>query len=286
MSRMGSAPTAEGPYRGAQIAVGTRHGKQHQFSAAFGEVLGAELITPPDLDTDRLGTFSGERPREASAVAAARGKAAMAMDATGLSCGLASEASYGPLPGSGVPGHEEILLFCDADRGIEVLEGYRTTHATASRHEVARCDDLPASVLDALPDQALIVRPHGQFVGITKGITDIGTLRRVIAGAVSISHAGLAAVEPDLRAHHNPTRREVLVRLARTLAERLATPCPSCGCPGFGRVDTEPGQPCRVCHTPTALARHEIHACPACGHSLTREVAARAEPRDCPACNP
>ena len=284
MSTTRSAPPAEGPYRGARIAVGTRHGKQHQFSPAFTDVLGAELITPPDLDTDRLGTFTGERPRERTAMEAARAKAAMAMDATGLSCGLASEASYGPLPGSGVPGHEEILLFCDTVRGIEVLEGYRSTEVPESSHRVSRVDELPGSLLDGLPRQAVIVRPEAGFDGIVKGIHGVADLRAAIAAASA--GTGVAIVEPDLRAHHNPSRREVLRRLARTLAERLATPCPSCGCPGFGRTGTEPGLPCETCGTPTALVRNEIHDCPACGHSLTSAVAELAKPRDCPACNP
>lgn len=287
MSTTRSVPPSEGPYRGARIAVGTRHGKQQQFDAAFAELLGAELITPPDLDTDAVGTFTGERPRTVSARDAAHAKVMMAMQATGLRCGLATEASYAPLPGSGVPGHEEIVLFCDDVRGIEIVEGYRTTEIPGSRHRVTRLEDLPASVLAALPGQALIVRPDGRHTAITKGITGTEELRAAIAGAAAHTDTGVVVVEPDLRAHHNPTRRAVLLRLARTLAERLATPCPSCGCPGFGRVDTESGLPCRVCETPTPLARREIHACCACGHTVGRPVTdARADPRDCPACNP
>ena len=116
------------PYHRARIAVGTRHGKQHQLAPAFREVLDARLITPPRLDTDRFGTFTGERPRPGAAADAARGKARLAMETTGLSLGLASEASYGPMgglgwTGIGLTGHEEILLFCDDGLGIEVLEG-------------------------------------------------------------------------------------------------------------------------------------------------------------------
>ena len=286
MSTTGPAPGPEGgPYRGARIAVGTRHGKQDQFGPAFDAVLGAELITPPDLDTDALGTFSGERPRLLSALEAARAKAAMAMAATGLPRGLASEASYGPLPGSAVACHEEILLFCDTDRGIEVLEGYRTAEVPGSSHRVARFEDLPASLLAALPQQAVIVRADGSVDGIVKGITGTDELRAAIATASA--RTGAAIVEPDLRARHNPSRRAVLSRLARTLAERLATPCPSCGCPGFGRVGTEAGLPCRVCATPTPLPGSEIHACASCAHTHRRPVPGTgADPRDCPACNP
>jgi hypothetical protein len=222
------------PYHRARIAVGTRHGKQHQLAPAFREVLDARLITPPRLDTDRFGTFTGERPRPGAAADAARGKARLAMETTGLSLGLASEASYGPMgglgwTGIGLTGHEEILLFCDDGLGIEVLEGYRTTSVPASSARVAGYDDVPRGLVSALPHQALIVRPCGEPPDpdrIIKGITGAEALRTAIAAAAALSTENLAVVEPDLRAHHNPSRRRVLIRLAATLARRLATRCP------------------------------------------------------------
>lgn len=109
MEPPGSAEVS--PYRDQEIAVGTRHGKQHQFAVAFHQQLHASLVTPPDLDTDQFGTFTGEVQRTDCAVTAARAKSRLAMNVTGLPFGLASEASYGllaggwpgPLPGLPVP---------------------------------------------------------------------------------------------------------------------------------------------------------------------------------------
>ena len=70
-------------------------------------------------------------------------------------------------------------------------------------------------------------------------------------------------------------------------ARRLATRCPRCATPGFGRAGNETGLPCRICATPTPLARSEIHSCPACPHRIERPVpAAWADPAVCPECNP
>ena len=80
------------PYRDAVIAVGTRHRKERQFRVPFRDVLGAHLLTPDDLDTDRFGTFTGEVSRVETAIEAARAKARLAMTVTGLPFGLASEA--------------------------------------------------------------------------------------------------------------------------------------------------------------------------------------------------
>lgn len=272
-------------YRGRTIAVGTKHGKQHQFQPAFQGVLGAALHTPPGLDTDRFGTFCGETTRNGSAIEAARAKARLAMTITGLPCGLASEASYGPLPG-GWFGHEELLLFCDDHLGIEVVEGHRSLSIPGIAQQVRDVDEVRPALLDGLPDQALIVRPHRRGGPITKGVTDIAVLGAAISAVVAHSPDVLAQVEPDLRAHHNPSRRRVLVRLADKLAHRLATECPACAAPGFGRVDAERGLPCRNCAAPTPLIANEIHGCAACDIQRSRPVQDLADPLHCPLCNP
>ncbi|TPG32530.1 DUF6671 family protein [Mycolicibacterium hodleri] len=278
-----------GPYRGCIIAVGTRHGKALQMAHAFSETLGACLLTPPNLDTDQFGTFSGEVPRNGTALAAARAKAELAMDVSGLRYGLASEASYGPLAATGLPGHEELLIFLDDSRSIEVVEGYRTTQIPGSGHCAAEIDDLPSRLTDGLPAQALIVRPArgGVAADIVKGITHRHQLRIAVAGAARRSTDGLALVDPDLRAHHNPGRRLVLTRLAATLARRLATHCPACDTPGFGRTLTRSGLPCGICGTPTSVAATEVHECPACTHRRLESVSAvSADAIWCPQCNP
>jgi hypothetical protein len=277
------------PYFGSLIAVGTSHGKQHQFAPAFTAVLGARLVTPPALDTDQFGTFTGETPRSGPPAQAALAKARLAMTLLDVPRGLASEASYGPLPG-GWYGHQEILLFIDTELGIEVIEGHRTMSVPGLAHRVSQAADLPGPLLAGLPGQALIVRPSEPSVpdraAVTKGITDVATARSAITAAAARSPDGLAVVEPDLRAHHNPSRRRVLAALAARLAHRLATRCPACAAPGFGRVDAQPGLPCRVCATPTPLVGNEIHACAVCSHQQDHPVRDGADPASCPACNP
>jgi hypothetical protein len=293
VSNFAIKPTCRGgspdqSFYGCAIAVGTRHGKEHQLTSAFDEILGARLVVPADLDTDQYGTFSGEVARSASALDAARAKAGLGMHAAGLSRGLASEASYGPL-GVGWSLHEEILLYVDDVDGFEVQETHRAATPSMGSYQVQSIGELPAAVIATVVKQALIVRPAtaGGSIAIAKGITDVDVLRTAVAAAVRASSEGSAVVEPDLRAHHNPARQQVLKRLAHRLARRLATRCPSCRGPGYGRVDVEHGLPCRDCSSPTALPRNEIHACAVCPHRETVPVARdRATPGACPRCNP
>jgi len=272
------------PYRGRVFAVGTKHGKQHEFAPPFHRVLGAELVTPV-MDTDRFGTFSGEVARTGAPADAARAKARLAMSLTGAAYGLASEASYGPLPG-GWLGHEELLLFCDDVAGIEIVECHRSFRVPAVGQRVSGYDELRRPLLDGLPGQALIVRPVDGGGAIAKGITDADALRSAIRAATAASSDGLALVEPDLRAHHNPSRRRILSALAERMALRLANPCPSCSAPGFGQIDTEPGLPCRACGDATPLPHRVIRACAACAHRAIRPVRGAADPAHCPGCNP
>ena len=71
------------------------------------------------------------------------------MEVSGLPYGLASEASYGPLPGAGLQGHEELLVFVDDTRGIDVFVGERTTLVPGHGHRIARPADLPPALTAA-----------------------------------------------------------------------------------------------------------------------------------------
>ncbi|HEX2904531.1 MAG TPA: DUF6671 family protein [Jatrophihabitans sp.] len=274
-------------YAGQWLALGTRHGKQRQLQPAFAARLGARLTVPRRLDTDQFGTFSGERPRTLSAPAAAAAKARLAMQATGLPFGVASEASYGPLPDVGWPGHEELLIFIDATRGIQVLEGLRVLDMPAPGQRVRSAEEVRLERW-LWPAQRLIVRPATSTVSpVVKGVANRATLRAAVARAARADPAGLAVVEPDLRAHANPSRRRVLRLLAARLAERLRVACPACACPGFGRTDVERGLPCQDCGSATDQVRAELHSCPRCEHLLrVPRAVPHGDPRWCPQCNP
>lgn len=278
------------PYQGELVVFGTVHGKQEQVAPAFAKFLRARVIAPAGLDTDQFGTFTGDIARTLSPVEAARAKAGVAMSAAACAYGLASEASYGPLPGVGVLRHEELLLFIDASRGIEIIEGVRHLTPVPPPLTVRTSADADALLQQIdFPAQGVTVRATitGNPAGITKGITNHDHLRQALQVATATSPDGHAVIEVDLRAHHNPARRAVLTELGHRLARRLATPCPVCRCPGYGRTRTRAGLPCADCGCPTELIAADIHSCAMCNqqHAVPRPDRAAA-PRWCPDCNP
>jgi hypothetical protein len=97
---------------------------------------------------------------------------------------------------------------------------------------------------------------------------------------------GSAHLQADMRAHMNPRRMSVIAGLAQRLANRLAVPCPTCAAPGFGRLRSLPGLPCRDCGAETGLIAAEIHGCTACGAEQSLPRDGFADPGHCPSCNP
>lgn len=110
------------------------------------------------------------------------------------------------------------------------------------------------------PAHALIVRPHvgDPGVAIAKGVRDPAQVHHYVELAASASSDGRARIETDMRAHMNPTRMAELALVAERLARRLATLCPLCSAPGWGRVDVITGLPCEDCGSFTDLVAAEF----------------------------
>lgn len=275
------ADTPPAPYHGRTAALATLHGKAHAIAAPLLRRLGLVVAAVP-IDTDAFGTFTGEVARAGTARDAALTKARAGMAAAGLPLGLASEGSFGPHPW--LPfgaGGVETLAFVDAERGLELVETQVSRRTNYARHDLRPGADLAAWLGEiGFPTHGLIVRaPDGTV--LAKGVQDANTLAGLLPRA--------AQLETDMRAHMNPTRMAAIRRLAGRLAARLATPCPTCGGPGYGQTGVESGLPCAACGSETGLVRALVFGCALCGQSEKRprpDGRSVADPDDCPKCNP
>ena len=277
-------------YRGRQVSLATRHCKEKAVARPM-RVLGLETIVPPDIDTDSLGTFSGEIPRNGTPRDVCLRKARLGMAMTGLRLGIANEGSFGPHPF--VPfiasGHE-IMTFVDDDRGWVIVESVWAKWTNYNHAEVRSFDEL-ANWLPKVhfPTHAVMVWPKSNRAAVEKGVQTHEELKRAVERAGRISTDGIAWVATDMRAHVNPTRMSSIRQLAFRLARRMATPCPTCGVPGWGRTEIVPGLPCEICGTPTEKFKAEVFACIACDcqHERPRpDGLVRATAENCPNCNP
>lgn len=273
--------------------VSSQHGKERALAPAMLHLLGLEVFVPDRIDTDVLGTFSGDVARPGSMLDTAVAKARLGMALEGCALGFASEGSYGIHPH--VPflrGGLEIMVLVDRERDLVIHEELVVDQPLAHHRRVRPGDEVRgfAEELD-FPAHGLLVRPavgSGTRWGAVS-VRDLRELDEAVARAAADSGDGHAVVFSDMRADRNPKRMTNLVRLAHRLARRVRTPCPACESPGFGLVRRPPGLPCRQCGTPSGMVLGDVWGCVRCPHEDVRPRAdgrVRADPGACSFCNP
>jgi len=275
-------------YSGHVAALATRHAKDEAIAPAFNDVLGLDIVVV-DVDTDSFGTFSGDMPRTDTPLNTAVAKARAGMVDSGYTISIASEGTIGPDPFIPfVTSDIETIVFVDDDRGIMINETFRSTDVVAIRETVTSETDV-RRILDKadFPRHGLIVRPPDPCGRpLIKGITREDRLLAAVREC--ISNDGTAVVESDLRACFSPSRMRNIYECATRLAQRIDTPCPECGGPGWGHIEPVRGLPCSSCGTFVESAiRADAFGCPVCPavqvHPRLEQV---VEPRWCPSCNP
>ena len=282
-------------YAGRTAVLATKHGKLDQIAPAMRGVLGIEVVGV-SIDTDQLGTFSGEIPRTLSELDCAIAKARLAMTERGSDLGMASEGTFSPHPD--VPWlttDRELVVLVDDQLDHVFWECAVSVEVTAITEMVDSEADLTSLALRAdLPRHAVIVRPavpsprsgHGAEQ-IYKGIRRPSDLSSAVEASCAASGTCHAMVTTDFRAHCCPSRQIVIADAAERLAHRVASRCRECGAAGWGTVDSVRGVPCHWCGHHVPIVRAEIDGCWNCGVRIERSVGeTAADPGMCDQCNP
>ena len=272
------------------VVIATKHAKERVIAPILEAELGLASITCPDLDTDLLGTFTGEVERRLDPLATAREKCHRAMDASGCDLAIASEGSFGPHPVMVfVPGNEELLVLVDRRNGLELVAREVSAATNFAAGALSSEDELWAFAERArVPGHALILRPSRDSAQqIHKGIDDEGRLRDAFR-QLRARHDRVW-VETDMRAMHNPMRMAVIAEATRKLVALARSTCPQCDLPGFSVNEVVRGLPCGLCGLPTRGASRHISRCDRCGH--TQELRfpdgkTTEDPMYCEFCNP
>lgn len=277
---------------GSTITFATNHGKTAAAEEPFKRILRSN-IEPLPIDSDSLGTFTGEVERSGSMLDALRGKIQLARALTQSRFVMASEGSFTSADGFGVVVQDlEMILLHDNATGVEIVEQYislDTNYATATLKNLSDLHRFLDRV--TFGSHALVLSPSGlPLVGnVSKGITDRGEAERIFTHHLSLSPRGSVNGASDMRAHLNPTRMRAISTCCELLAKRLVTVCPQCSSGGFGLVGTTPGLPCSGCGMPTERAKSENHSCPFCSHTIQLPRAdgrTSVSPAECQWCNP
>ena len=277
-------------FEGLSIVIATKHQKEQVIAPVFEKELGVNCFIVPNLDTDQLGTFTGEVERKSDPITTARNKCVVAMELSNCDLAIASEGSFGPHPSiSFIPADDEFLLFIDKKYGLEIIARELSTETNFNGATVTTQETLMEFASKVkFPSHGLILRKSKEeFNGMKKGITEPAKL--LAAFNHLIENFKTAYVETDMRAMYNPTRMGVIEAVAKKLVEKIKSTCPACHIPGFGITEVKQGLPCEICNFPTQSTLSYLYICQKCGFNQEEKYPKGKKTEDpmyCDMCNP
>jgi len=192
------------PFQGRKLAIATKHEKESVLGPLLTAALGVSWVVPHGLDTDSLGTFSGEILRNLDPLATARKKCLLAMEITGADLAVASEGSFGPHPTLHfVPAGDEIVMLMDRKQNAEIWVRHITTETNFQARTVRTTSELLAFAEEILfPTHGIIIRRSAtDYEMMEKGVMDWQTLSQTF-DRIRKEH-GSVFVESDMRAMYN-----------------------------------------------------------------------------------
>jgi len=277
-------------YKGLEIAVVTRHGKDAAIRPVVEMHTGAKVRLESRLDTDCFGTFTREIARPGTQASALRSKLQQGMNRYGHKIGIASEGAFSPHPYGFCTLNVEMVMLIDTVHNLS-LHGMHETAETNYSHAVLCSFEEVVDFANkaGFPSHHLIMRPdHSNAGGILKDIDSVERLERAFHECMKISFDRKVFIETDMRADRNPTRMKAIRMAAMDLIALLNSRCPYCETPGFAVTERLRGLPCEICGSKTRGVTAEIKSCNRCGHieTYSNPYGEAEQAMYCDLCNP
>ena len=254
-------------FYGQKVALGTKHNKELVIAPLFKSELSMNVVVPPDLDTDKFGTFTLDHDRPGNQKETSLIKAKAAMELTGLDMGLASEGIFGSHPALPFSiANTEVVVFVDRKHDLEIFGGHVEAVNYAQSQSVESIDEvmLFAKRIN-FPKHGIVVREaEKKYKSMVKGITNEAELIKVTERLLRKYRK--LWIETDFRAHVNKSRMNNIAKATEDLIANIKRLCPKCKTPGFHRVSPKPGLPCETCGRPTDLPLYDVYKCDKCNH--------------------
>ena len=277
-------------FKGRTLVIATMHFKEEVIAPILEEKLGVNCVVLSDLNTDALGTFTGEIERKNDPVTTAKLKCQLAMERSGADLAIASEGSFGAHPEVFfAKANDEIVLLLDMKNNLEIV-GRKLSLETNFDGQMIRSWQEAVAFAEEVkfPTHGLILRKEEKSAEIfEKGIRSWKQLESLANELLDIH--GEIWVETDMRAMHNPTRMHVIAAATEQLVENALSLCPECECPGFVVRETQKGLPCGLCQQPTRSVKSLVYLCNRCEFQQTvprQDGKTEEDPMYCDFCNP
>ncbi len=277
-------------YEGKRLCIATKHAKERVIAPILQTALGVKCEVVEGLDTDLLGTFSGEIERTLSPLEAAKEKCRRAGELSSCDLIVANEGSFGPHPSFFfAPAGDEIMVLWDRSMDHFVVVRHLTTETNFGGIDCTNFRQLKDFALSiGFPEHGLMLKStSNDGLKITKDLNHLADLET--AFEEHLKQHGKCSVETDMRAMRNPTRMKSLEILTQKLVSTANSLCPKCQTPGFSVTGSKPGLPCSLCLQPTENVLIHLLSCTKC--HFTEELwypheVKNADPMHCNHCNP
>lgn len=271
------------------MALGSMHHKELVMEPVLREAFDIEMVVPQAIDTDQLGTFTGEIERKNSPIECAKQKCLMAMENLGLDIGIATEGSFGQHPLVFFSqGHQEIVVLIDKKYDLVLTASVLTTNTIFSGRLIQSLDELREFCKQVeFPHQGLILKDKEEdFSILFKGISSEDKLEKLTSPFFKRQQPFW--LETDMRAMFSPSRMKVIKEATKKMVDKMTSCCPECNVPGFSKVRGVEGLKCSHCGLPTKLFKEHEFQCVKCDYTLRSKngVPEQADPTYCDFCNP
>ena len=277
-------------FTGRSLVIASMHGKEKVIAPGLEISLGVDTLVSDRLNTDLFGTFSGELPRTASPLEAARAKCRAACALHQCSLAVASEGSFGPHPEIPfIPCDDEIIVLMDLKHNFEIKARTISTTTNFASAKIHNWTELEAFANRALfHSHGLILRAApNSWKGLLKGIQDWNMLEKHAKRLLHLFDQ--LHVETDMRAMFNPTRMKIIEEATHKLIAIAQQHCPQCGSPGFEVREVNEGLPCEDCGSPTRSTLSRLYGCWYCTYQEEKKFPhgkLTESPQFCDICNP
>jgi hypothetical protein len=277
-------------FKDRKIVIATKHKKEKVLGPILERELCVKWFVSEKIDTDNLGTFSGEIERYDDPITTARNKCLMAIEKTGCDLAVASEGTFGMHPEIFfLPANDELLFFLDKKNNIEIIArklSTATNHGASELHSVEEL--LTFAEKAGFPSHGIILKKSkNDFSDMIKGIIQKDKL--ISSFEKIFNKYGEVYAETDMRAMYNPTRMKVIEQAAHKLISKINSLCPDCNMPGFGITNAKQGLPCELCNCPTRSTLSYVYTCQKCSFVKEEKFPhgkMKEEATYCDVCNP
>jgi len=272
------------------LVVASKHNKEQVIVPMLSKAFSLKEFVISPIDTDKFGTFSGEKERTLSPLETARIKCKEALLQSNHDLVIASEGSFGPHPTYPfLVADDELLLLWDKRNNIEIWAREVSSDTNFGGRKIDNLQMLLSFANQTLfPKHSLILKDSKDgFKYLKKGISNWTELVQSASSLLKMYDS--IYVETDMRASYNPSRMKVIEKTAHKLLQKLNSLCEKCSAPGFGLNRIINGLRCEQCGTPTNLPLIAIHSCLVCKHEQENhypKCKKTADPLHCDVCNP